>query len=568
MTHHVCAWRHLLALSLFLLTAACADPAETPRPILTETSQAPTPGRTADPSQPAPTSAPAAYWVQPGVPDGLANRVLPVLTSAGWTQAAVREEAALHIVLDPGPEAAKTAEWIYVLAAPFPTVTDEVAWASFVAYWQANQPLALDGSGAAPRLMLREQTAQLLTFKLGPLSADPANATDTLPSQLVDLAWEARPSLSMVPFEELEPRWKVLSLDGQSPVEKSFDPAAYPLTFRIGLIAEGDAGAQGIALIEQSGAWPATNRDPSKLVHVVMTGVTALSRAVAMQMETQGMDFPARLIMPFFASADILHTSNEASFAPDCPEPDWYGEPVFCEQRDYYELLRTIGLDIVELTGNHNLDYGADAALNALDVYDHEGLPYFGGGRSLEDATAPRSVTTPDGTRFAFLGCNSAGPYHAWATDTSPGAAPCDDWTRIRQQITDLKTQNIADVIIVTVQYLEADRYDPTEQQVIDFEALGLAGADIVSGSQAHQPQGFSFAGSSFIHFGVGNLFFDQIDLEGNRQMFADKHVFYQGRHISTILFTGYFETIGQPRPMTPQERRTFLQTIFAASRW
>lgn len=280
------------------------------------------------------------------------------------------------------------------------------------------------------------------------------------------------------------------------------------------------------------------------------------------------MDFPARQILPFLAEADILHISNEASFAADCPEPDWYGEPRFCSQPDYYALLESIGTDIVELTGNHNNDWGTAATNATLDLYDARGLPYFGGGRSLDDAVAPRVLIAPDGTRLAFLGCNSAGPYTAWATSGSPGAAPCEDWTRIRQQIADLKASGQADVVIVTVQYLELDSYSPSNQQRADFEALARAGADVVSGSQAHQPQGFAFVDGHFIHFGVGNLFFDQIDYVENRQMFADRHVFYAGRHISTALFTGWFEEVGQPRPMTPEERAGFLQTIFAASGW
>ncbi len=36
------------------------------------------------------------------------------------------------------------------------------------------------------------------------------------------------------------------------------------------------------------------------------------------------------------------------------------------------------------------------------------------------------------------------------------------------------------------------------------------AGADIVSGSQAHQPQGMEIRGDGFINYGLGNLFFGQ----------------------------------------------------------
>jgi poly-gamma-glutamate synthesis protein (capsule biosynthesis protein) len=138
----------------------------------------------------------------------------------------------------------------------------------------------------------------------------------------------------------------------------------------------------------------------------------------------------------------------------------------------------------------------------------------------------------------------------------------------MQQTIRDLKADGAADLVIATVQYFELASYAPNEQQLADFNALAAAGADIVSGSQAHQPQGFSFAHGKFIHYGVGNLFFDQMDYIENRQMFADRHVLYEGRHISTVLFTGMMEYWAQPRPMTPEERAEFLRLIFAQSGW
>jgi poly-gamma-glutamate synthesis protein (capsule biosynthesis protein) len=121
---------------------------------------------------------------------------------------------------------------------------------------------------------------------------------------------------------------------------------------------------------------------------------------------------------------------------------------------------------------------------------------------------------------------------------------------------------------IVTLQYLEFDRYEPTPQQRADFRALVEAGAAIVSGSQAHQPQGFGFHAGGFIHYGLGNLFFDQMQRLEYRQEFLDRHVFYDGRHISTELLTAMLEDYARPRPMTPDERRQLLQTTFAVSTW
>ncbi len=514
-----------------------------------------------------PTAPPPGYYVQPGVPAGVIAALTPLLEQGGWAAATTAGAASLRVTLDPASEAMPVAEWVYTFAAPFPTVPDDISWEAFQHYWLNGDPGGLPSFGGALTLVLTQDVADLLTNRLGtPAAGLPLQIVGA--EGLVEALWAARPSLGVVPFDALTPRLKVLFLDGQSVLERGLDTAAYPLTVRVGLeLADGGSPAD-LPALAGAGPWPMTNRDPARITVLTMTGVTAMARATAMQMELRGLDFPARQILPFFADADILHTSNEVAFAVDCPPPDWVGEPIFCSNRKYYQLFETIGLDIVELTGNHVNDWGTQALSYTLDVYDGSGLPYYGGGRTLEDARAPRILTAPDGTRIAFVGCNSAGPFGAYATIETPGAAPCEDWSHIQATIRDLKASGQADLVVATVQYFELPSYTPSAEQVMDFARLAEAGADIVSGSQAHQPQGFSFVGDSFVHYGVGNLFFDQMDYIENRQMFADKHILYRGEHISTVLFTGMMEHWAQPRPMTPEERADFLSLIYSASGW
>lgn len=542
-----------------LLFGCAASPQ--PTPILTATS-IPTSTLTATP-------APPAFWIQPGAPSAIIDGIVPVLTDAGYVLSDIPDAAAVSIVLDPGPEAALTAQWVYALVAPFPTVSDSVSWQDFQSYWQGSAS-TLAGFETAPQLIITQDMLDWLTARFGALaeSTPITLIDDTQATQLVERAWSARPSISLVPFDRLEARWKVLAIDGQSPLDKSLDANSYPLTLRVGVIGQNEAGTQAAHLLQSSGAWPSTNRDPSKFTVIVLTGVTALTRATAYFMEVKGINYPAEKIIPFFADADILHTSNEVSFTPKCPPPEPIGDETFCSSPRYIELLETIGLDVVELTGNHNNDYGTAPSVYSLDMYDQRDIAHYGGGRDLADATAPRILTAPDGTRVAFVGCNSAGPYKAWATDSTPGAAPCADWSGIKQTIAEIKAYNQADVVIATLQFIELPQYSPSTEQRLTFESLAAAGADIVSGSQAHQPMGFSFSSGKFIHFGVGNLFFDQMDYVENRQMFADKYILYQGRLISAVLFTGMMEDYSQPRPMTSEERTAFLTLIFEASGW
>jgi poly-gamma-glutamate synthesis protein (capsule biosynthesis protein) len=104
---------------------------------------------------------------------------------------------------------------------------------------------------------------------------------------------------------------------------------------------------------------------------------------------------------------------------------------------------------------------------------------------------------------------------------------------------------------------------------VDEFHQAADAGAVIVSGSQAHMPHGFEFNKSSLIHYGLGNLFFDQFkESMEQRKAFIDVHVFYGNQYISTQLVTIQFIDLARTRFMTAEERTELLEKIFFASGW
>ncbi|NOQ40836.1 MAG: hypothetical protein GQ562_11030 [Anaerolineales bacterium] len=123
---------------------------------------------------------------------------------------------------------------------------------------------------------------------------------------------------------------------------------------------------------------------------------------------------------------------------------------------------------------------------------------------------------------------------------------------------------------IATFQHFEYYTYAAQPDQIRDAKKLTQAGAVIVSGSQAHQPQGIEIKANAFVHHGLGNLFFDQIyEIPPNTATaFIDRHIFYNGQHISTELLTIKFVDYARARPMTASEREDLLQTVFKASGW
>ena len=216
--------------------------------------------------------------------------------------------------------------------------------------------------------------------------------------------------------------------------------------------------------------------------------------------------------------------------------------------------------------------YGEDVVPFTLDLYAQYNMETYGGGLNLEDAKSP-AFLTHNGNEIAFIGCNAPGPDFAWATETRGGAAPCGDYQWMIDQINQLRQEGV--LPIATLQYYE-DYYNyPESHHIRDFTPLAEAGAVIVNGSQAHRPKGMAFLGESFIDFGLGNLFFDQMGVTVNgenitqtRWEVIQRHTIYNGRLLSTELLTAMLEDYAQPRPMTQVERIIFLEELFSASGW
>ena len=356
-------------------------------------------------------------------------------------------------------------------------------------------------------------------------------------------------------------------MDDQSPIRKGFDISSYPLVVDFALQTSDDLQSSNSPISQL----PTTNYDSSKLTTVILTGVTALVRATAYTMELKGATYPGEKIRDLMREADIAHVSNEIPFFTGCtfPKPD-AGALVFCSDPKYMDLLTDIGTDVVELTGNHFADRGAAGMLETIAIYNANQLPYFGGGVDLQDSLKP-ALFEINGNKIAFIGCNKpdVGRFPT-ATDFQPGAAPCD-FPYLTQKINQLKAEGY--VVISTFQWNESYDAIPSPSQQDDFRLMADSGASIVSGSQAHYAQAMEFRNGSFIHYGLGNLFFDQMGDQawmprGIRREFFDRYVIYDGRFISTELITALLEDYSRPRLMTEQERTGFLQEYFYYSGW
>lgn len=551
----------ILLMAVPVLLSSCAslsesDPTQTlPPPTLTPTrvppSETPIPTATMTVLSP-----PYQVWIDPTLPGYLIDSVsesdqLSISSSEGTAQLIISTAGDLP-----------AGSWYFLAVAPFYSPLDGLAFNDIRGCWSNGWDQALPFE----RIHITDTTLEILSILWGDPSQDCIISSSE--GDITQTLWVETNAIALILFEELEPSLKVLEVEGIDPLSRSADFREYPLS--VDLFFQIPAGVQ-LTAIE---GLTLTNFDPDYLSVVALTGVTALVRDTAAIMETEGVSYPAGDIEDLLSSADITHISNEVPFAVDCPTPDASQVSLtFCSSDSYLELLETVGTDIVELSGDHFGDWGPDAMLHTIELYEDQGWAIYGGGRNLAEGLEPVFLTD-HGNRFAFIGCNGKGiAKYATATADNPGASQCDyNW--MTAEISRLAKEGY--LVIATMQHEEVDSFWPIALQQYDFRRLAEAGAVVVSGSQAHHPQGFEFHNGSFIHYGLGNLFFDQWYLANYNpkshinkdKAFIDLHYFYQGRHLGTRLVPLQFIDNARPRPMTLDEQIPFLAEVYQASRW
>jgi len=452
--------------------------------------------------------------------------------------------------------------WTYLLVTPFPSLRENMSVIDLLSVWQNGSP----SFNPDLKISLSEDTKNALTLLLGDPNLNGLRILET--NKIHPSLLPNTDSLAIIPFDLINPHWKILSIGDQNPLDPDFDRDEYLLTLPI-FISSLSGPLESITILN-----PIENFNPDKLTTLALTGVTALVRDTASIMEEKGLLYPAEDIHSLLESADITHISNEVPFAEDCPSADSdQGSLYFCSKDEYIELLEAVGTDIVELSGDHFGDWGPEAMLHSIDLYHNRKWLTYGGGESLFEGLQPVYIEHNE-NRFAFIGCNGkAHDKYATASETNPGASRCDfDW--MLPEIASLSDQGF--LVIATMQHEEIDSFSPVAIQYYDFRNLVNAGAVIVSGSQAHHPQAVEISESSFIHYGLGNLFFDQWYLAqynpeahiNKDKSFIDLHHFYAGSYINTQLITLQFIDNAKPRFMTPDEREIFLSDVFQASVW
>ncbi|MBN2101107.1 CapA family protein [Candidatus Dojkabacteria bacterium] len=276
---------------------------------------------------------------------------------------------------------------------------------------------------------------------------------------------------------------------------------------------------------------------PEDFVTVAKTG-TSVAGGPGWELceRTHSMEYPIKDVKDFLSESDIAILSNESSFVEGCSQSA--GTTAFCGKPEYLQNLKTMGIDIVSLTGNHMADYGRNVYADTMSTYTNNDIAYFGAGANSQEAWTPLIYNTQAG-KIAFIGFNKMGPDGVIATDQLAGSAYYDE-AKLEAAIE--QASSSADIVWVDTHLWPEYGTTPGNDQVEHSQESIDLGADIVTGVSSHEIQGATFYHGKPVFYGLGNFLFDQMWSTETRQgLVLSIHIYDKGiRNIEikpTILY-------------------------------
>lgn len=172
------------------------------------------------PSSPTPEilAVPYLTWVDPNYPPVFYNLVA---ASDEFELTANPQGAEIRFSPEDGTPAGT---WVYVPAAPYPSQLENLVSSSLITHWRHGSSSSLAGY----RIALSQDTKNALTILWG--EPNPDTVFVVAPDSLLPTTWSDPELFALLPFEQLNPFWKLLSLDNQSPLMPDFNSAHYALS--------------------------------------------------------------------------------------------------------------------------------------------------------------------------------------------------------------------------------------------------------------------------------------------------------------------------------------------------
>jgi poly-gamma-glutamate synthesis protein (capsule biosynthesis protein) len=334
---------------------------------------------------------------------------------------------------------------------------------------------------------------------------------------VVDHVSKTPEALGFVPWDEVGPRVKALSVDGKALLDSESsgdyplrpEGATVPDTEELRRIVVGgdivlDRGqyymviqkGKGIDFPLDGGYAAVTSRVPEQ---------SAYSETGVIHQFTAQRTGRAGAVREYLSGADLTLANLENPVIRDAV---WHPDATtFTGDLRLMPVLDRAGLDGVTLGNNHILDAGTSGLDETMEHLNDAGIAHAGAGMDLAEARKPM-VFDLGGTKVGVLSYLDVPSYGwAWATETSPGTAP------LLQNVMEediMRLHPTVDLILVMPHWGKEYIATPEPQQVDLAHAALDVGADLVIGGHAHWPKGIEVYEGKPIFYGVGNFLLDQ----------------------------------------------------------
>ena len=116
----------------------------------------------------------------------------------------------------------ETSRRLYAVSAPYLTITDEISFENLKCFWNGSCDKIDDGAEGIPTILISSEEEPFLVNVFGSLPDKrhvlSLTKTDLYSNSNLANRW------MIIPFEDIEPRRKIILLDGADILSNRFDP--------------------------------------------------------------------------------------------------------------------------------------------------------------------------------------------------------------------------------------------------------------------------------------------------------------------------------------------------------
>lgn len=241
----------------------------------------------------------------------------------------------------------------------------------------------------------------------------------------------------------------------------------------------------------------------------------------------------AELIADTLRSADVVVGQSERTYSSKGTKPDWRIGPGGTHSRLHPRqagIFDAASVNVVSMASNHAMDWGAEALLDTVEMFEAKGKQVIGAGGDEQRARKP-AIVEKDGKRVGILAYCSVlrdgqaasgerpgiAPLRArtaWIQDDyQPGSPPLIKTTAFAEDIAAMQAdvaqlKQSVDCVVLTIHWgMRLVPKTVCDYQVEIAHAAIDAGADVIIGHHPHSIKAVEVYRGKPCFYSVGNLF-------------------------------------------------------------